>query len=452
MGGDLGPPRFVGPAEGGEGASPPVLPLELRTGIGGQCVESVEGIFPAFLGHRKQGEDAEEARAAVGGRHAFDPLHRIRDPVVLRVSEPDAPGREGIELGGQGRGPVLATPPARRGPRRRVAPGDRGDGSRDRLPPGRLARDSARAGHDPGRPTIVADPALRNAPVRLVEQPGDVGGEAPVAALQGDLDPMPEVLRGPPPPLRPELERAVARLVLGSRHAPQPRGGLESGEVIVGLEEGPRPQALDPGREAARREGGVHLQETGPAALPREAVEPLEPHEVRHRRVRNGGEERLDRRFGVLAEPRPELEVPQPRVERVVPERCGEPVEALALSAPERLPGLEDRDALEGRPGDRWLGARDPGFGDGDWHEGPKKEEDGGAPAPAPAPGETPAPAPAQEAGAIPGRHGGGRPVPPPGRVPAPRFVRPSRHGTLGLGRGRTAPPRRRKGWNVSPD
>ena len=287
------------------------------------------------------------------------------------------------------------------------SPGDRSDGRRDRLPPGRLAPNPTRSGHDPGGPAVVADPALRDAPVRLIEQPGNVCGEAPVAASQGDLDPVPEVLRGPSSPLRPELERAVARLVLGFRHTPQPGRGFEPGEVVVGLEEGSSPKTFEPGFDAVRREGGVHLQEAGPAVLPRKTVEPVKPHQIRHGRVGNGGEERLDRGLGVPAEPGAELEVPQPRMERVVPERCRQPVETLALALPESAPGLDDLDAFEGRPGDRRLRADGPGFGDGDWQERPKKEEDG----------ETPAP----------GRWGGGCAVPPSARMHVPASSGPHR-------------------------
>ena len=194
LGGDLGPPRFLGPSEGGEGAGAPVPPAKLPARPGGQCLEGGEGIRPAALGKREQGEDAEEALATVFVRNAFDPLHRFAHPMVLRVPEPDAPGRESIQPRRNGRpAPRDGLPSAGGGIR--GAPGDGGDGGGDRLLPLRLAPDPPRPGYDPGGAAIIADPGFGDGAIQRIEHPGHIAGKPRIAALEGDLDPMPEMLR-----------------------------------------------------------------------------------------------------------------------------------------------------------------------------------------------------------------------------------------------------------------
>ena len=221
----------------------------------------------------------------------------------------------------------------------RGAPSEGGDGGGDRPFPLRLLPHLPRPGHDPGGMAAVADPALRDGPVRRVEHPGHVGGETPVAALEGDLDPAPEILRRPASPLRPDRERAVAGIGLGARDAPELRGGLESGRVVPRLEQRPRVQAPAPRVAKGGRERRVHLEEKFPAELAREAVEPEPPHRVGHRGIGNGREKRLDRPVVVPAEPAAELEGTQPGVEGMVPEHVRQAVEAGPLAASAARPG-----------------------------------------------------------------------------------------------------------------
>ena len=398
LGGDLGPRCFPGPAKGGKGAGAPVPPAKFPARLGGQCIEGGEGIRPPPLGKREQGEDAEEAFASVFVRNAFDPLERRADPVLLCVSESDAPGRESVQSVRNGRS-VLRNGLPGAGGGIRGAPGDRGDGGGDRLLPLWLAPDPPRPGDDPGGAAIVPDPAFGDGPVRLIEPPGDVGGESPVAALEGDLDPMPEMLRGPASLARPERERAVARLVLRARNAPEPRRGLESRGVVSRLEERSRVKALATSLHPAKGERRAHLQETGPAMLSREAVEPEAPDEVGHRCIGNGREECLDRRFVVPAESAAEFQVLEPRVKRMISERLRQAGEARPLPAPQRAPRLQDHDPLDGRPGDRRFRGDGPGFEERAWQDRAQKEEDRGP--------------------AGPDGSGGGRADLPPDRIPA---------------------------------
>lgn len=117
--------------------------------------------------------------------------------------------------------------------------------------------------------------------------------------------------------------------------------------------------------------------------LAREAVEPAAPHVIGHRRVGNGREKRLDRPFLLPPGPAAELQVPQPGVERMVPEQVGQAVEALPLPAPQRAPGLEYQDAIDVRPEDRRLRRSGPRFGElRVWRDHAQKEEDREPPGP----------------------------------------------------------------------
>ena len=148
MGGDLGPLRFLGPPEGGEGAGLASTATEAPSACRRATRRGRRGHPPSVLRRSRAGR----VRRGGGGcgralRNAVDPLHRLRDPVVLRVAEPDAPGREGIELGGQGARSRPPTPPATRGPQR---PGCAGRSKRRRSRP--AAARPARAGPGPPGP------------------------------------------------------------------------------------------------------------------------------------------------------------------------------------------------------------------------------------------------------------------------------------------------------------
>ena len=205
-----------------------------------------------------------------------------------------------------------------------------------------------RPGHDPGGTAMVTDPALGDAAFRLVEHACDMAGQPPVTAPKGYLDSVPEELRSPPAPLRPQGERAVAGLVLGAGDLPELGRGLEAGQIGAGLEEGPGPMALVPDLDRVRRDLGVHVEKVGPAMLPGKAIEPQTAYDIRHRRVPDGGEERLDLGVGVPAEIAPEFEVSQPWMERMPLERFGKPFEAPELAPPQGGPGLQEDDPLDG--------------------------------------------------------------------------------------------------------
>ena len=220
LGRDFRPWRFRVSAERGERAGAPVSPTKLGARLGGKGIERGEAVHPPALGKREKGEDAEQAGAAVRTGNALDPLHRFRDPVVLRETESNAPGRESIQLGRRGRGATGDRLPGT-GRSVRIPPSDRRDGEGDRLPPCRLAFDSIRPGHDTGGTAVVADPAFGDGAVRLIEHPGNIPGEAPVAAPERNFNPMPEMFRSSSPPFRPEGECGIACLVLGPGYAPE---------------------------------------------------------------------------------------------------------------------------------------------------------------------------------------------------------------------------------------